>query len=69
MFSQAYRTCSGQALQRARLAGEIRTVVDHRDLRRGGGEILDRVLLEQMHESLRAGFARIIGRARRMLPI
>ena len=57
-----------QALQRARLAGEIRAIVDHgnRSARRRG--IPHRVLLEQMHPLLpkllcqyRGGFA--------MLPI
>ncbi len=36
----------GQALQRARLAGEIRAVVDHGNPFRGGGKVLDPVLLE-----------------------
>jgi hypothetical protein len=37
---------------RTRLAGKIRAIVDHRDLRGRSGGILDGVLLEQVHEPL-----------------
>jgi hypothetical protein len=42
----------GQPLQRARFASEIWTIVDDRNLLGRFGKVLDRVLLEQMHEWL-----------------
>src|SRR4051794_15597604 len=50
----------GEALQRARFTGEVGAIVNHRDLRRGCGKILDCVLLEQMHRPLPDCFADII---------